>query len=109
MSHHDVGGRPSHEPIPRAQHAFAPWELRVDALMMALIDESRPGGRRMSTDELRRGIESLSADDYEKLSYYSKWLRSMIAITSERGLIDADDVSRRAAELAAEHESEHGA
>jgi hypothetical protein len=111
MRNHDVGGTQQDEPILREQHAFMPWELRVDALMWILSDGARAGGPRMTVDELRRGIEDMPASDYRSLGYFSKWLRSMIAITTERGLISASELERRAAaiadEEAREHEREH--
>jgi hypothetical protein len=79
----------------------------VDAIVWSLTDAERPGGRHMTVDELRRGIESMPAGDYENLGYYAKWLRSSIAIMAEKGLIDRAQVERRARELAAEHEREH--
>jgi len=94
-------------PIGHKQHAFLPWELRVDALMWTLTDASRAGGRRMTVDELRRGVESLSPEAYRELGYYAKWLRSMIAIMAERGLVDDDAVAARANALAREHDAEH--
>ncbi len=104
---HDVGGMSTHDPIPREQHAFAPWEFRVDALMWVLTDASRAGGPHMTVDELRRGIEAFSADDYARLGYYEKWLLSMIAILSERRLIDPAALERRAAELSAHDARDH--
>jgi hypothetical protein len=102
---HDVGGEPSDEAIPRTQHPFMPWELRVDALMWLLTDPARPGGPRMTVDELRRGIESLPADDYRELGYYEKWLLSMIAILAERGIVDPEALAGRAEAIA--HERDH--
>jgi hypothetical protein len=102
---HDVGGEPFGEAIPRTQHPFMPWEMRVDALMWLLTDASRPGGPRMTVDELRRGIESLAPEDYRELGYYEKWLLSMIAILAERGLVDPEALARRAAAIA--HERDH--
>ncbi|MGP6156207.1 MAG: nitrile hydratase [Vulcanimicrobiaceae bacterium] len=98
---HDVGGRPENEPIPRGQHAFMPWEFRVDALMWILTDPTRPGGPRMTVDELRRGIESLPAAEYRSLGYYEKWLRSIVDIMLERGLVERDELKGRVAELEA--------
>jgi len=102
---HDVGGRPAHEAIPREQHPFMPWEMRVDALMWLLTDAGRPGGPRMTVDELRRGIESLPADEYRTLGYYEKWLLSMLRVLGERGTIDAEAIRRRAEAIA--HERGH--
>ncbi|MBC5810278.1 MAG: nitrile hydratase subunit beta [Candidatus Eremiobacteraeota bacterium] len=106
-AHHDVGGAPGHEPIPREQHAFLPWELRVDALMWILGDAGRPGGRRMTVDELRRGIESLSPDQYRSLGYYEKWLTSLVAIMREKGIVSGAELRKRLAEVTIAHEGEH--
>lgn len=109
---HDVGGTASDAAIARDQHTFAPWEVRVDALMRALTDPTRPGGPVMLVDELRRGIESLKPADGTNLGYYEKWLLSMLAILDERGTIDAASVRRRATEISTElrdHDhDEHG-
>jgi len=99
---HDVGGSAIDDPVARDQHAFAPWEVRVDALMRALTDPTRIGGPVMLVDELRRGIESLGPEEYARLGYYEKWLLSMLAILSERGTVDAASVRRRATEIARE-------
>lgn len=49
--HHDMGGLDAGH-IDRDEHAKAPWEKRVDALMVLL------GKRKLLfVDELRRGIE----------------------------------------------------
>lgn len=104
---HDVGGEPFGEAIPRTQHPFMPWELRVDALMWLLTDASRPGGPRMTVDELRRGIESLPPDDYRDLGYYEKWLLSMIAILAERGTVDPAALAKRADAIARERGHTH--
>jgi hypothetical protein len=102
---HDVGGAPIHDSVPQGQHPFMPWEMRVDALMWVLTDGGRPGDPQMTVDELRRGIEALSPDDYRSLGYYEKWLLSMIAILHERGTIDREILERRAHEIA--HERGH--
>lgn len=106
---HDVGGSATDDAIARDQHAFAPWEVRVDALMRALCDPSRPGGPVMVVDELRRGIESLAPQAYLDLGYYEKWLLSMLAILDERGTVDAARVRRRATEIERDlHAHAHG-
>jgi hypothetical protein len=106
-AHHDVGGVPNHESIPREQIAFFPWELRVDALMWLLTDPTRPGGPVMTVDELRRGIESLAPEEYKTLRYYEKWLSSLVAILGEKGVIDRAELERRVAAVSAAHEREH--
>ena len=61
--HHDMGGEPA-GPIEKTEHDYAPWEKRVDALLVLL---SRKDRRLMTVDELRRNIESLGADAYDKM------------------------------------------
>jgi hypothetical protein len=100
-SAHDVGGRGTSGTVPRKQHAFAPWELRVDAMMQLLTDPSRPGGQVMTVDELRRGVESLEPEDYRSLSYYQRWLRSILAIMIERGHVEEAALEAKLAELGA--------
>lgn len=102
---HDVGGNANGEPISHEQHAFAPWELRVDALMWTLTDATRPNGPHLVVDELRRGIESMA--DYHERGYYERWLLSMIAILDERGAVDAAAIDVRAAEIVRERGHAH--
>jgi len=104
---HDLGGTNVDAPVPRGQHAILPWEMRVDALQQLLSDPGRPGGALMSVDELRRGIEGLSPDDYRSLGYYERWLQSLIAILSEKGVIDRSELERRVAAVELAHEREH--
>ncbi len=48
--HHDMGGLDA-GPVERAEHDYAPWEKRVDAILRLLSDRKR---RILVTDELRR-------------------------------------------------------
>jgi hypothetical protein len=79
---HDRGGEPGGGPIDRTEHELADWELLTDALVGAL-------GRRgvMNVDELRRGIESMPPEDYERASYYERWLYSVETILAEKGIL----------------------
>ena len=88
---HDRGGLPTDEPIDRSEHALEDWEILTDALVGAL-------GRRglMNVDELRRGIESMPADDYERASYYERWLFSIETILTEKGVLASGELDRRA-------------
>ena len=89
---HDRGGLPTDEPIDRREHALEDWEILTDALVGAL-------GRRglMNVDELRRGIESMPPDEYERASYYERWLFSIESILTEKGVLAVGELDRRAA------------
>ena len=87
---HDRGGWPTDERIDRTEHELADWELHTDALVGAL------GARGvMNVDELRRGIESMPPDEYERASYYERWLFSMEAILAEKGIVGPGEVDAR--------------
>jgi hypothetical protein len=55
----------------------------------------------MTVDELRRGIESLGAQDYDRLSYYERWMASITANLIEKGVITVDELGRKLAEIEA--------
>ena len=41
----------------------------------------------MSVDELRRGIEAIPEQEYHRLSYYRRWIRSIADNLLRRGVI----------------------
>lgn len=94
---HDVGGL-SAGSIERTEHAHAPWEKRVDALMVLL---AKPERRLVTVDELRRGIEQLGARAYDEMSYYERWVASIAGTLLAKGVITADELGRRMAEVEA--------
>lgn len=89
---HDRGGWPSVAAIDRREHELDDWELMTDALLGSLI---RAGV--MNVDELRRGIESMPADDYERASYYERWLYSIETILGGKGILATGELDRRLA------------
>lgn len=89
---HDRGGLPTDELIDRSEHPLEDWEVLTDALAGAL---SRRG--LVNVDELRRGIESIPPTEYERASYYERWLFSIETILTEKGVLAAGELDRRAA------------
>jgi nitrile hydratase subunit beta len=87
---HDTGGRPTSEPIDRTEHELEDWELLTDALQGTL---SRAGV--LNVDELRRGIESMPPDEYERAGYYERWLYSIEKILTEKGVLAAGEIEAR--------------
>ena len=91
--HHDMGGLEA-GPVERGAHGKAPWEKRVDALMVLL------GKRKLLlVDELRRGIEELGADAYDRYGYYERWMASMTNILLEKRIIEVGELGARMAEI----------
>lgn len=96
-SYHDMGGLPAGRVTPD-EHDYAEWERRVDAMMMLLTGVSG-GNRRMSVDELRRNIESIAPETYDRMSYYERWVTSLTQTMLQRGLITTDELTRKMAEV----------
>ncbi len=94
-----MGGLPA-GPVKPAEHDYAPWEKRVDALLVLL------GARQLvRTDELRRNIEALPPDAYDTMSYYERWMASITATLLQRGTFTADELARKMAEVEAREDA----
>ena len=90
-----MGGEPA-GPVERTEHDYAPWEKRVDAMLVLL---GAPERQLMRTDELRRNIEALRPDAYEAMTYYERWIASIAATMLQRGVFTADELGRKMAEI----------
>jgi len=88
---HDVGGQRTAGPIDRSEHELFWWEKKIDAVMRVLAS---PEKRIMHVDELRRAMECITAEDYERLSYYERWLVAMEALMVEKGLMTREEIDR---------------
>lgn len=87
---HDRGGWATDERIDRSEHELADWELLTDAIVGAL--EQRDV---MNVDELRRGIEDMPPTEYERASYYERWLYSVETVLVEKGVLAESELDRR--------------
>jgi hypothetical protein len=99
--HHDMGGLDA-GPIEHAGHDLALWEKKVDAILRLLSSKGI-----MTVDELRRGIEEIGPDAYDKLSYFERWITSITNILLEKGILHVtelgvamEEAKRRHAEAA---------
>ena len=94
MAHavHDRGGWPTDAPIDRSEHELANWEILMDSLVGALEQIGA-----MNVDELRRGIESMQSVEYEAATYYERWLYSVEAILTEKGVLAPGELDARLA------------
>lgn len=79
---HDRGGWPTSESIDRREHELADWEVLMDAIVNVLAANDV-----MNVDELRRGIEGMPPDEYERASYYERWLYSVETVLAEKGVL----------------------
>jgi hypothetical protein len=92
-----MGGLAAGAVVP-AEHDYALWEKRVDAMLVLLGNRSEP---LVSTDELRRNIEGLGADAYDRMSYYERWIYSIAQTLIQRGVISVDELGRKIEQVSA--------
>ncbi len=93
-SHHDMGGLAAGKVEP-TEHDYPEWERRVDAMVQLIR-----GAGAITVDELRKNIEALPPEAYDKLSYYEKWISSLTATLIQRGVITTDELGRKMEEVA---------
>ena len=96
-SHHDMGGLPAGKVEP-VEHDYAEWERRVDALRL-LLSGIRGGRKLMTVDELRKNIEALPPDAYERMGYYERWVISITQTMIQRGVITTEELGQKMAEI----------
>ena len=94
--HHDMGGL-SAGAVDREEHDYALWEKRVDAIMNLLTNRLQI----MTVDQLRKGIEALPPDAYDKMTYYERWISSVTNTLLDAGVITADELGSKMAEITA--------
>lgn len=98
---HDRGGWPTDEPIEKEEHQWLDWE-RQTAVLPTLLKRKEI----MVTDELRRGIESLPPDEYERLSYFERWSASLELLLTEKGHLTTAEIDAKVRELESRWEAE---
>ena len=91
--HHDMGGLPAGK-VERTDHDYPQWERRVDAMVQLLRM-----GKKITVDELRKNIEQLPPEAYDRLSYYQKWISSLTQTLIQRGIITTEELGRKMEEV----------
>jgi hypothetical protein len=94
--HHDMGGLPAGRVEP-TEHDYAEWERRIDALMVLLSGVK--GKKLFTVDELRKNIEALPPEAYDRMGYYERWVVSITQTLIQRGVITTDELGRKMEEI----------
>ena len=95
---HDVGGL-DFGPINRHEHDLALWERRTDAMLILLA--SNKGAFKI--DAMRRVIEDYGQQDYDRTTYYEKWIRAIRNLLVEQEIVSAEEVDRMMLQVADKH------
>ena len=53
----------------------------------------------MTVDELRKNVEALPPEDYDKMGYYDRWVISLTQTMIQRGVITTDELARKLADV----------
>lgn len=77
-------------PIPDAQHDFALWEKRIDALMVLCSSKGH-----FTVDGLRRILEDMGEEAFETMSYYERWTASVSQNMIEAGVITQSELAEK--------------
>lgn len=86
---HDIGGKYL-EVIDITDRPLSYWEYSIHSLLVILAQKIPLP--LITTDELRRGVESLENESYLTWGYYEKWSAAMTIILLERGVITQDEI-----------------
>lgn len=92
---HDLGGMHGFGAVPKDDATFhADWERIVFAvsLLYGLAVD-------VKLDEKRFAIEQLDPEDYLRLPYFGRWLLANEALCVEKGLLEAEEIDQRLAEI----------
>lgn len=89
---HDMGGMHGFGPVPVDDDAqfHAEWERRVYALNRLLSMQDT-----YKVDEFRHAVERIPPADYLEGTYFERWLDALERLCIEKGLLDADELTRR--------------
>ena len=89
---HDLGGMEGFGRLPLEENEPAfhyVWEARVMGMRLLM-----GGWRKWNIDAGRHSVELLPPKDYLSLTYYEKWLASLVNQSVKAGLITREEVAR---------------
>jgi hypothetical protein len=90
--HHDMGGLPAGK-VEYKEHDYAEWERRVDAMSVLM------GERGVTVDQRRRNIEAIPPDEYDRMSYYERWIVALTQSLIQRGVITTAELAQKMVEV----------
>ena len=89
-------------PIDLGEHDIAHWEWQIDAMLRLALKKALIS----DVAELRDGIEQLSADDYDRLSYYERWAKSLAYTLLSKEVITDQELNDKIEAIRARQEAE---
>jgi hypothetical protein len=80
--------------VDRTEHDYADWERRIDAMAVLLSQK-----RRLTVDERRRALETLTPQTYDALGYYERWVLALGQTLIQRGVITSGELAKKMLEV----------
>ncbi|MEM9393208.1 MAG: ScnB-like protein [Pseudomonadota bacterium] len=77
------------------EHDYAYWEKRVDALVILCQKKGF-----FTVDGLRRALEDMGPEAFERLSYYERWVGALRRNLVETGVLTPEELAVRMNEIA---------
>ncbi len=90
-----MGGLPAGGINP-AEHDFALWEKRVDALQVLCATKGL-----YTVDGLRRALEEMGPQAFESMTYYERWISAVTKNLLETGVFTTEELNARMEAVAA--------
>jgi hypothetical protein len=66
---------------------------------MTLLTGTKGAKKLMTVDELRKNIEALGPEAYDRMSYYERWVTSITQTMIQRGVITTEELGRKMEEI----------
>jgi hypothetical protein len=99
---HDVGGLELGA-IDREDHDLALWEKRTDAMLILLVGAKKAA---FKVDAMRRVIEDYGQQEYDRTTYYEKWIRAIRNLLVEQEVLTREEIEERMEDVARRLESQ---
>jgi hypothetical protein len=92
---HDMGGL-NMGGIDPSDHDVAPWQKWINATFTTMILDPR---HLIRLDELRRAMEDLKAEQYDRLEYFERQTHGFVDLLIEKGILSQAEIETRMAEI----------
>lgn len=73
-----------------AEHDYQLWEKRVDALLVLTS-----GKGYFTVDGLRRALEEMGEEAFERMTYYERWVEAVARNLVEAGVLTEAEIAAR--------------
>lgn len=82
-------------PVNQNEKDTAYWEWQIDAMIRLALDKG------LITDfaELRDGIELLDPQDYERLTYFERWAKSLAYCLLSKDIVTQETLDTKISEI----------